>query len=72
MARPTAADSSEKIQQMDECFPARALVAALERDIKPRDIMTRRAFRNAMVVVMLGLDGCGVAFNAMARAAEVN
>jgi dihydroxy-acid dehydratase len=38
---------------MDECFKAGAAIRlCLEKDIKPRDVMTRKAFENAMVVVM--------------------
>src|SRR5262245_4471744 len=37
----------------EECVAAgRAVAMLLERDLKPRDIMTRRAFENAMVMVM--------------------
>ena len=37
----------------DECIRAgEAIRVLLERDIKPRDIMTRDAFENAMVIVM--------------------
>ncbi|MCP5101520.1 MAG: dihydroxy-acid dehydratase, partial [Chloroflexi bacterium] len=40
-------------QKLDECVQAgQAVRVLLERDIKPRDIMTRDAFENAMVVVM--------------------
>lgn len=46
----TPAESPEK---QDECQRAgSAIRALLEMDIKPRDIMTRAAFENAMVVVM--------------------
>jgi dihydroxy-acid dehydratase len=39
--------------KLRECFDAgRAIYNLLERDLKPRDIMTRGAFENAMVVVM--------------------
>src|SRR6266446_1093466 len=44
---------AEDPQKLDECFRAGAAVRRLlELDLKPRDIMTRRAFENAMVVVM--------------------
>ncbi len=45
----------------------------LERDIMPRDIMTRRAFENAIVVVMAlgGSTNAVLHLIAMARAAEV-
>lgn len=46
----TPAESAEK---HDECLRASAAIRLLlERDIKPRDIMTRAAFENAMVIVM--------------------
>src|SRR3954470_20284944 len=46
----TPADDPRKRQ---ECSQAGAAIRTLlERDIKPRDIMTRTAFENAMVVVM--------------------
>ncbi len=39
--------------KLDECIRAGAAIRTLlERDIKPRDIMTRTAFENAMVMVM--------------------
>lgn len=39
--------------KLEECLNAGiAIRHLLERDIKPRDIMTRRAFENAMVIVM--------------------
>jgi dihydroxy-acid dehydratase len=46
----------------------------LERDIKPRDIMTRAAFENAMVVVTVlgGSTNAVLHLLAMARAAEVD
>ena len=59
---------------MDECFRSGAAIRnLLERDIKPRDIMTRRAFENAMVVVMAlgGSTNAVLHLIAMARTAEV-
>jgi dihydroxy-acid dehydratase len=39
--------------KLDECFKAgQAIRHLIENDIKPRDIMTRDAFENAMVIVM--------------------
>ena len=39
-------------EKQQECLDAgRAMRLLLEKDIKPRDIMTRRAFENAMIVV---------------------
>ena len=44
---------AEDPAKLDECLRAGAAIRMLlERDIKPRDIMTRAAFENAMVVVM--------------------
>jgi dihydroxy-acid dehydratase len=43
---------AEDPQKLDECFRAgSAIRELLQRDIKPRDIMTRAAFENAMVLV---------------------
>ena len=60
--------------KMDECFRAGAeILNLLERDIKPRDIMTRRAFENAMVLVMVlgGSTNAVLHLIAMARAVDV-
>ncbi len=60
--------------KMDECFRAGAAIRLLlERDIKPRDIMTRRAFENAMVIVMAlgGSTNAVLHLIAMARTADV-
>jgi dihydroxy-acid dehydratase len=56
----------------DECLRAGAAVRLLlERDIKPRDIMTREAFENAMVLTMAlgGSTNAVLHLVAMARAA---
>lgn len=46
----TPADDPAK---KDECFRAGVVIRTLlERDLKPRDIMTRKAFENAMTVTM--------------------
>ncbi len=60
--------------KLEECFQAGAAVRnLLEKDIKPRDIMTREAFENAIVVVMAlgGSTNAVLHLIAMARAAEV-
>ena len=65
------ADSKEKRQ---ECFQAgQAIRLLLERDIKPRDIMTRDAFLNAITVVIAlgGSTNAVMHLIAMAKAAEV-
>jgi dihydroxy-acid dehydratase len=60
--------------KMDECVRAGAAIKTLlERDIKPRDIMTREAFENAMVIVSAlgGSTNAVLHLIAMARAAGV-
>ncbi|MCC7084985.1 MAG: dihydroxy-acid dehydratase [Pirellulales bacterium] len=60
--------------KIDECHrTGEAIRQLLQRDLKPRDIMTRRAFENAMVVVMAlgGSTNAVLHLIAMARAAEV-
>ena len=53
--------------------PATAIRTLLEMDIKPRDIMTRQAFENAMVMVMAlgGSTNAVLHLIAMARAVDV-
>lgn len=61
-------------QKIEECRRAgSAIRGLLERDIKPRDIMTRAAFENAMVVVMAlgGSTNAVLHLIAMARAVDV-
>lgn len=61
-------------EKMDECIRAGAAVRnLLEKDIKPRDIMTREAFENAMVIVMAlgGSTNAVLHLLAMARAVDV-
>jgi dihydroxy-acid dehydratase len=60
--------------KIDECLRAGAAMRALlERDLKPRDIMTRRAFDNAIAVVSAlgGSTNAVLHLIAMARAAGV-
>ncbi len=60
--------------KIEECLNAgRAMRHLLERDIKPRDIMTRAAFENAMVIVMAlgGSTNAVLHLIAMARAVGV-
>ncbi len=60
--------------KLEECFaPARRSAICWSCDLKPRDIMTRRAFENAMVVVMAlgGSTNAVLHLIAMARAVEV-
>src|ERR1700690_4512483 len=60
--------------KLDECFRAGAAIRnLLEMDLKPRDIMTRAAFENAMVVVTVlgGSTNAVLHLLAMARAVGV-
>jgi dihydroxy-acid dehydratase len=66
---------AEDPAKLDECFQAGAAIRlCLERDLKPRDIMTRKAFENAMVVVMAvgGSTNAVLHLIAMARAVGVD
>jgi len=68
----TPAESAEK---QEECRRAAAAARLLlERDIKPRDVMTRAAFENAMVVIMAlgGSTNAVLHLLAMARAVDVD
>ncbi len=61
-------------RKMEECLQAgEAIKLCLERDIKPRDIMTREAFENAIVVIMTlgGSTNAVLHLIAMARAVDV-
>lgn len=60
--------------KLDECFRAGAAIRnLLELDIKPRDIMTREAFENAMVIISVlgGSTNSVLHLIAMARAVDV-
>jgi dihydroxy-acid dehydratase len=61
-------------QKLEECYRAGAAIRELlERDIKPRDIMTREAFENAMVIVIAlgGSTNAVLHLIAMARSVDV-
>ncbi|NKB38209.1 MAG: dihydroxy-acid dehydratase [Gammaproteobacteria bacterium] len=61
-------------QKLEECFNVGAAIKnLLELDLKPREIMTRQAFQNAMVLVTVlgGSTNAVLHLLAMARAAEV-
>jgi len=60
--------------KLEECHRAgQAIRHLLEKDIKPRDIMTREAFENAMVIIMAtgGSTNAVLHLLAMARAVDV-
>ncbi len=66
---------AEYSAKLEECFQAGAAIRnLLEKDIKPRDIMTRAAFENAMVIVMAlgGSTNAVLHLIAMARAVDVD
>jgi dihydroxy-acid dehydratase len=61
--------------KLEECLQAgQAIRHLLEQDIKPRDIMTREAFENALVIVMAlgGSTNAVLHLIAMARAVDVS
>ncbi len=65
---------AEDPAKIDECHRAgKAILHLLEKDIKPRDIMTREAFENAMVVVVAlgGSTNAVLHLIAMARSVDV-
>ena len=66
---------AEDPAKLEECVKAGAAIRVLlEKDIKPRDIMTRDAFENAMVVVMAlgGSTNAVLHLIAMARSVDIN
>lgn len=65
---------AEDPAKLEECIKAGAAIRhLLEKDIKPRDIMTRAAFENAMVLIMAtgGSTNAVLHLIAMARAVNV-
>ena len=65
---------AEDPAKLDECLRAGAAIhVCLEKDLKPRDIMTRAAFENAMVMVMAvgGSTNAVLHLIAMARSVDV-
>jgi dihydroxy-acid dehydratase len=65
---------AEDPKKLTECFQAGAAIRyLLEQDIKPRDIMTRAAFENAIVIVMAlgGSTNAVLHLIAMAKAVDV-
>ena len=70
----SASTPAELPQKRDECFRAGLAVRhLLEHDIKPLDILTRKAFENALTIVMAlgGSTNAVLHLIAMARAARV-
>ncbi len=70
----SASIPAEDRAKLDECIRAGAAIRLLlEKDIKPRDIMTRDAFENAMVVITAlgGSTNAVLHLIAMARSVDV-
>ena len=76
MSLPYSASApAEAPEKLEECFKVGAAIYNLmEKDIKPRDIMTREAFENAIAVTMAlgGSTNAVLHLIAMARAVEVD
>ena len=71
----SSSNPAESQDKEEECIKAgQAIRLLLEKDIKPRDIMTRDAFENAMTVVMAlgGSTNAVLHLIAMARAVNVD
>jgi dihydroxy-acid dehydratase len=59
--------------KLDECFSAGAAIRKLlEMDLKPRDIMTRKAFENAMVLITALGGSTNAVLHLIAMARSVN
>jgi dihydroxy-acid dehydratase len=75
MALPFSASiPAEDPAKIDECHRAgAAILTLLQKDIKPRDIMTREAFENAMVVTVAlgGSTNAVLHLIAMARSVDI-
>ena len=70
----SASNPAESPEKLEECRQAGAAIRRLlEQDLKPRDIMTRQAFENAMVIVMAlgGSTNAVLHLIAMARSVDV-
>jgi len=70
----SASIPAEDPDKISECHSAgAAILNLLEKDIKPKDIMTREAFENAMVVIMAlgGSPNAVLHLIAMARSVDV-
>jgi dihydroxy-acid dehydratase len=67
----TPAENEGKIQETDKV--GKAVQLLLERDIKPRDIMTKKAFENALTIVMAlgGSTNAVLHLIAMAKSVDV-
>src|ERR1700709_1275755 len=70
----SSSNPAESQDKKDECLAAgKAIRILLERDIKPSDIMTREAFENAIVVIMVlgGSTNAVLHLIAMAKSIDV-
>jgi dihydroxy-acid dehydratase len=70
----SSSNPADDPSKTDECRRAGAAIRVLiERDLKPRDIVTKKSFENALVMIMAigGSTNAVLHFIAMARAAHV-
>lgn len=76
MSLPFSSSNPAKSQEkLDECIAAgEAIKLILQRDLKPRDIMTKRAFENAIttVIALGGSTNAVLHLIAMAKAVQVD
>jgi dihydroxy-acid dehydratase len=69
----SASTPAEDPLKLDECFRAGAAIRKLlEMDLKPRDIMTRKAFENAMVLITALGGSTNALLHLIAMARSVN
>lgn len=70
----SASNPALSVEKQNECLQAgKAIRNLLEKDIKPRDIMTREAFENAITVIMVlgGSTNAVLHLIAMAKAVDI-
>src|SRR5262252_9296111 len=74
MSLPSSSSTpAEDPLKIEECLRAgKAIANLLERDIKPRDIMTREAFENAMVFITAAGGSTNAVLHLIAMARSVN
>ena len=69
----SASIPAEDPDKLKECFDSgQAVLNLLEKDIKPKDIMTREAFENALVIVMTLGGSTNAVLHLIAMARSVN
>src|SRR5689334_11501371 len=71
----SSSNPAKSIEKADECVAAgKAIRLCLEKDLKPRDIMTKRAFENAITVIIAlgGSTNAVLHLIAMAKSVKVD